>query len=154
MDIPAELTIDILRNAVKTAAALRVRVKLAATGGDGDKIFPPTYAGGVYAVEDRRIAGKVVRCAIIDSVQSQANRMEEALLDAFQPTWRELKPTEQPPLSELPVLAVHIDGHGWVNSLTAPHRVHDAILRDSEINEERTNNGKKETIKVRFRESI
>lgn len=149
-----ELTLENLKEAVRSAAALRLRVKLAGTGGDGDKIFPPTYAGGVYAVEDRRIGGKVVRCAVIDSVQSQANRMEEALLDAFLPAWRELDPkvaNSQP--CHLPLLALHVDNHGWVNSLTAPHRVHDAILRDSEIQEERTTNGKTEKVKVRFRHS-
>lgn len=149
-----ELTLQNLIEAVRSAAAFRLRVKLAGTGGDGDKIFPPTYAGGVYAVEDRRIAGKVVRCAVIDSVQSQANRMEEALLNAFLPDWRELDPkAEKPTACDLPVLALHIDGHGWVNSLTAPHRVHDAILRDSEIREEQITNGETEKVKVRFRAS-
>lgn len=151
---PRELTLADLMDAVRSAAALRLQVRLHGVGGDGDKVFPPTYAGGVYAVEDRRIAGKVVRCAVIDSVQSQANRMEEALLDAFLPDWRELDPKAAPsPSCDLPVLALHIDGHGWVNSLTAPHRVHDAILRDSEIGEERTTNGETEKVKVRFRES-
>jgi CRISPR-associated protein Csb1 len=147
-----ELTLKNLKEAVRSAAAFRLRVKLDGTGGDGDKVFPPTYAGGVYAVEDRRIGGKVVRCAVIDSVQSQANRMEEALLDAFLPAWRELDPKAAVPC-DLPVLALRVDNHGWVNSLTAPHRVHDAILRDSEIQEERTVSGKTEKVGVRFRES-
>jgi CRISPR-associated protein Csb1 len=106
----------------------------------------------VYAVEDRRVGGKVVRCAVVDSVQSQANRMEEALLDAFLPAWRELDP-KGVVACELPVLALRVENHGWVNSLTAPHRVHDAILRDSEIQEERTTNGETEKVKVRLRES-
>jgi CRISPR-associated protein Csb1 len=148
-----DLTLDNLKEAVRSAAALRLRVKLTGTGGDGDKIFPPTYAGGVYAVEDRRVGGKVVRCAVVDSVQSQANRMEEALLDAFLPAWRELDP-KGAVACELPVLALRVENHGWVNSLTAPHRVHDAILRDSEIQEERTTNGETEKVKVRFRESV
>jgi CRISPR-associated protein Csb1 len=147
-----KLTLEDLKEAVRSAAALRLRAKLAGAGGDGDKIFPPTYAGGVYAVENRRIGGKVVRCAVIDSVQSQANRMEEALLDAFLPAWRELDPNAAV-ACELPVLALCVDNHGWVNSLTAPHRVHDAILRDGEIQEERTTNGKTEKVGVRFRES-
>src|SRR5690606_2824256 len=80
--------------------------------------------------------------------------MEEALLDAFLPAWRELDPKAAgSPSCDLPVLALHIDGHGWVNSLTAPHRVHDAILRDSEIGEERITDGETENVKVRFRES-
>ena len=150
---PDTLSVEKLRAVVRSAAALRLRAKLNGTGGDGDKVFPPTYAGGVYAVEERRIDGKVVRCALLDSVQSQANRMENALLDAFLPSWRDIDPdvdnvsTTVP--SDLPVLAVHVEKHGWVTSLTAPHRVHDAIIRDSEIEE--ATSGKRQ--KVRFRES-
>jgi CRISPR-associated protein Csb1 len=147
---PKQLTLEDLRKAVRAAAALRLRVKLHGVGGDGDKVFPPTYAGGVYAVEDRKIDGKVVRCALLDSVQSQANRMEEELLNAFLPNWRELNPDDGKPVScDLPLLALFVGKHGWVTSLTAPHRIHDAILRDSEIDEE--TNGQKH--RKRFRES-
>jgi CRISPR-associated protein Csb1 len=148
--MPDQITLERLQEAVCSAAAIRLRAKLVGVGGDGDKVFPPTYAGGVYAVEDRRIDGEVVRCALLDSVQSQANRMEEALLDAFLPHWRELGPGDHNPTNcDLPVLAVHVENHGWVTSLTAPHRIHDAIIRDSEIEEE--TNGQKQ--RKRFRES-
>jgi CRISPR-associated protein Csb1 len=144
------LTLNKLHEAVRSDAAIRLRAKLNGTGGDGDKVFPPTYAGGFYAVEDRRIDGKITRCALLDSIQSQANRMEEALLDAFLPNWRELDPHDATaPSCDLPILAVHVDGHGWVTSLTAPHRIHDAIIRDSEI-EEGTNDN---TQRRRFREA-
>jgi CRISPR-associated protein Csb1 len=135
------LTLDRLRDAVAKDAAIRRVQRLQPVGGPGDKIFPPTYAGGVYAVEDRRIDGEVVRCVLLDSVQSQANRMEEALQDAFLPNWRELRTDGNDAQCELPVIAVHVENHGWVTSLTAPHRIHDAILRDSNHN------------KTRFRES-
>lgn len=115
-------------------AAIRLRAKLAAVDGDGGKIFPPTYAGGVYAVENRRVDGQVRRCVLLDSVQSQANRLEEVLQDAFLPNWRELPTDGNDPPSELPVVAVHVENHGWITSLTAPHRIHDAILRDSNLN--------------------
>jgi CRISPR-associated protein Csb1 len=145
------LTLRHLQDAVKgNAAALRLRVKLHGAGGDGDKVFPPTYAGGIYAVEDRRIDGRIIRCALLDSIQSQANRMEDALLDAFMPNWCDLEPGDaKGPTCDLPIVAVYVDGHGWVTSLTAPHRIHDAIIRDSEIEEER--NGQKQ--RIRFRES-
>jgi len=145
---PQKITLEWLKEAVKSAAALRLRVKLTGSGGDGDKVFPPTYAGGVYAVEDRRIDGKVVRCALLDSVQSQANRMEETLLDAFLPNWREL-PKEGDISCGLPIVALYVENHGWITSLTAPHRIHDAIIRDSDIRE--TKNGQQ--AKTRFRES-
>jgi CRISPR-associated protein Csb1 len=130
--VPDQLTLDGLRNAVKgTAAAFRCRSKLRPVG-DGDKVFPPTYAGGVYAVEDRQIEGRIARCVLLDSVQSQANRMEEVLQDAFLPNWREL-PTDAETPCGLPIVAVHVNRHGWITSLTAPHRIHDAIIRDSNV---------------------
>src|SRR5256885_4461132 len=92
-EIAKLLSMDALREAVRKGAALRCRTCLQPDGGDGGKVFPPTYVGGVYAVEDRRIDGRVVRCVLLDSVQSQANRMEEVLQDAFLPNWREL-PTD------------------------------------------------------------
>ncbi|HCR17036.1 MAG TPA: type I-U CRISPR-associated protein Cas7, partial [Candidatus Latescibacteria bacterium] len=84
--MPENLTYDILREAVAgTAAAFRCRVKLEPAGGPGTKVFPPTYAGAVYATEKRRHPDydEPVDCVLLDSVQSQANRMEEALQEAF-----------------------------------------------------------------------
>ena len=59
-------------------------MKLQPAGGEGTKVFPPTYAGAVYATEKRRLPGHAepVECVLLDSVQSQANRMEEALQQA------------------------------------------------------------------------
>src|SRR5258706_14745075 len=76
------LTYDALRAAVEgTAAAFRAVTDLEPAGGDGDKLFPPTYQGGVYARETRMIGGEPTPCVLLDSVQSQANRLELALLD-------------------------------------------------------------------------
>lgn len=144
-----DFSLSELQSAVSSAAAFRCRTKLRPIGDDGDKVFPPTYAGGVYAVEDRRIDGRVARCVLLDSVQGQANRMEEVLQEAFLPNWRELPLDGSDPDCGLPVFAVHVDKHGRITSLTAPHRIHDAILRDSEIQEEK--NGEKTLI--RFRDS-
>jgi len=47
----APLTIDMLRDAVEDDAAIRYRARLQPAGGPGDKVFPPTYAGGIYAIE-------------------------------------------------------------------------------------------------------
>ena len=114
------------------AVAIRGTATLEPAGGPGDKIFPPTHAveernkkpGAKYAFETRRIDGRDVTCVLIDSVQSQANRMEEAL----QALWDEKKVA-------LPVVSVNFAAVapevGRVTSLTAPHRIADAILRDS-----------------------
>lgn len=123
------MTLDALYKAVSgTAAALRSRTKLQPAGGEGDKVFPPTYAGAVYAKEERQIGGVKVPCVLLDSVQAQANRLEEALQRAV----------DSGPLTDkIPVLNVDftdeqlLDQIGRVSSLEAPHRIADAILRDS-----------------------
>ncbi len=136
------LTYDMLLDAISgRAAALRARGTLQPAGGPGTKVFPPTYAGAVYATEERRVEGRdePVRCVLLDSVQSQANRMEEALQEAL----------DRGELEEasLPIVEVDfapfwpgddkdaslrlLDPVGRVSSLEAPHRIADAILRDS-----------------------
>jgi CRISPR-associated protein Csb1 len=104
-------------------SAVRVVTHLEPAGGPGDKVFPPTYEGGKYATEKRRIDGEVVEAVLLDSVQSQANRMESALLQAFRDG-----------TCDLPVLQVtipRVNGDTVVTALQAPHRVFDAIFRDS-----------------------
>lgn len=113
-----------------TTAAVRVHQRLQPAGGVGDKIFPPTYSTGdrtlKYAGETRRIDGQDKPCVLLDSVASQANRMEEALLAAW----------EANELS-FPVIGVDFSGDdqlrdlGAVTTLQAPHRIADAILRDA-----------------------
>ena len=122
------LNLNSLKVAVAgTAAAFRSRTRLQPAGGEGDKVFPPTYAGAVYAKEERQIRGTKVPCVLLDSVQAQANRLEEALQRAL----------DVGTLKGVPVLNVDFTGLGLldeigrVSSLEAPHRVADAILRDS-----------------------
>lgn len=116
-----------LKDIVSSAAAIRLRQRLQSEGGLGDKIFPPTFAGGVYCWEHRRIDGRNVPCVLLDSVASQANRFEEALAEAVAEYG-----------IELPRLIVKFDGDladiGQISTLAAPHRVFDAILRDSTLN--------------------
>ena len=127
----SELTLGILRDAIhRTAAAFRCLTEYQPAGGPGDKVFPPTYEGGRYATEKRYDPERKapVDCVLLDSVQSQANRMELALLDA----WDAHR-------IELPVVVVDFRSAGTkrlekdlrVTSLDAPHRLADAILRDS-----------------------
>jgi CRISPR-associated protein Csb1 len=122
-----KLDFDSLKKAVTgNAAAFRSRTRLQPAGGEGDKVFPPTYAGAVYAKENRQINGAKVPCVLLDSVQAQANRLEEALQRALDSD-----------MLSIPVLNVDFTGIGLldevgrVSSLEAPHRIADAILRDS-----------------------
>lgn len=123
-----EMTFEILKNAVSgNAAALRQRMRLQSAGGPGTKVFPPTHSGGVYAWEERRLSsGEIVTAVLLDSVQSQANRMEQALLEAHRSEKISL-PLIQADFSQFPDI-------GMVTSLDAPHRIADAIFRDSLLN--------------------
>lgn len=127
------LTLDVLTNAVAGAcAAIRCNTRLQPAGGAGDKIFPPTFVSDdkqsplKYAHETRRIGGQDVKVVLLDSVASQANRKEEALLEA----WESGRLT-------FPVIGVDFSGEadmedlGLLTSLQAPHRIADALLRDA-----------------------
>lgn len=134
MTMGDKLTLDQLTKLVDgEAVAIRGHAKLAPAGGAGDKVFPPTHSvedrrrdpGAKYAREKRVAAdGSIVDCVLLDSVQSQANRMEEAL----QGLWKSEKIV-------LPVITVDLSkvapDVGEVTSLSAPHRIADALLRDS-----------------------
>lgn len=79
------LRFEPLRSAVAgSAGVIRCRRRLQPAGGPGDKIFPPTFADAVYAIEKRRIPGRSepVQCVLLHSVQSQGNRMEQAVQEA------------------------------------------------------------------------
>jgi CRISPR-associated protein Csb1 len=126
---PETLTLDHLRRAVEgSAVAVRRRLRLVPAGGEGDKVFPPTYEGSLYASEERVVDGRRVPCALLDSVQSQANRMEQALKQAC---YRGPGHEAEIPVVTVDFAAVGLPEVGEVTSLDAPHRLADAILRDS-----------------------
>lgn len=123
-----DLSLESLRAAVARDAAIRVVTRLAPAGGPGDKVFPPTYAGGAYATEQRRVGDEVVETVLLDSVQSQANRMELALRAAYERG--ELR---------FPLVVADFTPHfphiGRITALDAPHRIADAIFRESRAND-------------------
>ncbi|MBN2293775.1 MAG: type I-U CRISPR-associated protein Cas7 [Pirellulales bacterium] len=95
----------------KQIPAIRARTRFQPMGGPGDVLYPPTYSGNGDPRHDRIIDGQTEHCVLLDSVASQANRMEEALLPY-----------------KIPKLEVTV-GDYYVTSLTAPHRFTDVILR-------------------------
>jgi CRISPR-associated protein Csb1 len=123
-----------------SAAAFRCVTEYQPMAGKGTAVFPSTYEGGKYATVGYRVVdqtidvdGKPVKDSgrkladqvVLDSVQSQANRMELALLEA----WLDKR-------IRLPVVTVDFAGNELekdlrITSLEAPHRIADAILRDS-----------------------
>jgi CRISPR-associated protein Csb1 len=124
------MEVTALNHMIANNAAVRRRQTLQPVGGKGDKIFPPTYPDEGrnvpprHVYERRRLDGKEAWCVLIDSVQSQANRLEECLLEAIRDGVR------------IPHVVVDfsktgLDGIATITSLDAPHRIYDAILRDS-----------------------
>ena len=123
-----KLDLQTLQTAVAgRAAAFRCVTDYQPAGGPGDKVFPPTYEGGKYATEERvdPETREARPCVLLDSVQSQANRMELALLEEHRAG-----------RVQLPLLEARFDQDVLlkniiVTSLEAPHRIADAIFRDS-----------------------
>src|SRR5579883_555416 len=122
-----------LARAVEHDAALRRKQTLQPIGGRNDKIFPPTYPeerrgqGPRHVFERRRLNGREVWCVLVDSVQSQANRLEDALLGAIREGGIKL------PYLTVDFSKAALAGITEITSLEAPHRVYDAILRDSAL---------------------
>jgi CRISPR-associated protein Csb1 len=93
MSTPTSLSLQTLTAMVAgDAVAIRATTKLLPAGGPGDKVFPPTYvkdkqAVTKYAMEIRKVDGREVQTVLLDSVASQANRIEEALLEGWRRGW-------------------------------------------------------------------
>ena len=138
---------DVIAHAVKDgAAAFRVRAKMQPVGGEGSTVYPPTYSvpdsfRTKYAVESpirvdggsREDENRFER-ALLMSVAQGAHGLQDALQDLIDEGRIELPNVEvdftaistgegQDSLADLGVLS----------SLQVPHRVYDAILRDSVI---------------------
>lgn len=126
------ITLEDLADAVAgDGVGIRARTILEPLGGPGDKIQPSTYgvddrADTKYALEYRRVNGESVESVVLDSVASQANRFELALLDAYRADEISL-PVVSADFREI----AGLEGYDRISSLEAPHRVFDAILRDS-----------------------
>ena len=86
-------------------------------GGTGWKVMPPTFPpvdGSPYLFEERWLDGEKTRTVVMDQVPSQANRVEEALLDA-----------RDSGRVDLPIIQMAVDGVR-LTSLQFPHRYADA----------------------------
>lgn len=110
-------------------AAITRRVVLTPVEGDDAVIFPPTYpidkedkAGyNIDELPSDELGGRPVKVAQIDSVGSQANRVESRF--------------SRPPLDKLVPQIVVTAGDHRVNLLDAGHRAADAVVRCSSLGE-------------------
>jgi CRISPR-associated protein Csb1 len=116
-------------------AGIRAVTRLQPLGGSNDKVFPPTYgvddsAATKYATEERVVAGSegasTAPSVVLNSVAAQAHQLSNALLSAWQAGQL-----------DLPLVGTDFTGvddlaeYGVITDLDAPHRVYDAINRDS-----------------------
>jgi CRISPR-associated protein Csb1 len=131
-----DFSFEQLHSWVCTHNAIRRVMRLQPAAGQGDTIFPSTYpgdlkdAGPMHALQVMRIGAKDVHCVIIDSVQSQANRLELALMSSV------CAGTVTIPHLEIDFSEAGIDyvgRKGRYSSLEAPHRIYDAAFRDSAL---------------------
>src|ERR1700682_392768 len=106
-----DLQTGLLKACAGGMSALRMVATFQPIGGNGDKVAPPTHEKGKYAFEERMMDGQDVKTVLLDSVQSQANRFEEALLSRVRAG--DIK---------IPLLEVEIPNHETLTSLTVPHR--------------------------------
>jgi CRISPR-associated protein Csb1 len=121
-----EITLELLAKAIsQNDSALRLRLKLEPVGGAGDKVFPPTYEGSSYAVEERLADGRPVKAVLLNSVQSEAARLEQALKRAL----------ERADVY-FPTIRLELDGHPSLTELDLPHRVFDGYLVNSKLDKE------------------
>src|SRR6185295_4100679 len=131
------LAYDQLLAFVANHAGIRAITRLEPLAGPGTKVFPPTYgvdgpATTRYAVEERVITAEdgaqttVVESVVLNSVAAQAHALSEALLSAWQAGELEL-PLVGVDFTQSPGL----EDFGVITDLECPHRVYDAINRDS-----------------------
>lgn len=129
------LSLNELKSAIAGEYAGIRRVTMLHPVGD-PKVYPPTYEGGEYATERRKIRNgdEIVETdtVLLDSVPSQGNRLEIALRRAY-----DLGKTRFPMVAvdfstdeKDPILSEI----GRLTTLELPHRITDALVRDSEYN--------------------
>ena len=121
---PLKLTDELINtwvNDLKGPVALHLKQKLLPVEGEGGVIFPPTYADIGYNIDTLSDGTKV---ATIDSVGSQANRMEPVF-------------GSDPDLKKLvPQVGIKIGKDKVVSIFEAGHRLGDAIVRSSSLKDE------------------
>ncbi len=137
------LTLQALQTKVITDdfALVRITTTYQPAGGEGSRIFPPTFPTSradqsPYLLEERVRDGQPRKAVVLDQVPSEANRAEEALARAWTAG-----------VLRMPMLRLTHQGatEAVITGLEAPHRAFDAYWRDSLLDGvkfDRTNVGK------------
>ncbi len=108
----------------KGPVALHLKQKLVPVEGAGAVIFPPTYADVGYNI-DQMTGGKLV--CTIDSVGSQANRMEPIFKAAAQGE------PDNPLAKLVPQVDIAYGNEKKISILEAGHRLGDAVIRSTAL---------------------
>ena len=119
--------IDAFADDPNGSVALHLRQSLLPVEGPGSVIFPPTYADVGYNIDQLSDGTKL---ATIDSVGSQANRLEPVFLAA-----RAGQP-ENPRARLVPQIEIAYGNQKSVSILEAGHRLGDAVIRSTELKDE------------------
>jgi CRISPR-associated protein Csb1 len=115
-----QISVSQLNAAVTQASLLRIRLHLTPANDDG-LVYPPTYDQGQHIFRPAWIDGVARDAVLLDSVQSQANRLEIAILQASRS-----KEIAYPDIS----ISVNAEtGHEQYSVLELSHRIYDAALR-------------------------
>ena len=126
-----EFSLDVLSAlmADSTIRGLSITRKLQPLGHSGDTVSPPTFAqaegdekGPRYVWSERRIGDETVKTCLLDSPASQANRIEESLLELV----RSGKLT-------LPLHRMDVPNIGELTDLELPHRTYDAAIGTAKL---------------------
>lgn len=105
--------------------ALVWKQQLEPVEGEGGVFFPPTYADVGYNIDK---LGDGTRVATVDSVGSQANRIE--------PIFEKSESGDNALAKLVPQIEIEIAENRRVSILRAGHRLGDAIIRSSELKDE------------------
>lgn len=122
---PADDIIDTWADDPAGPVALHLKQKLLPVEGEGGVIFPPTYADIGYNIDELSDGTKT---ATIDSVGSQANRMEP-IFEA-DPQGRTVNPRAA---ALVPQIRIVYGNEKSVSIFRAGHRLGDALVRSSDL---------------------
>ena len=126
-----EFSLDVLSALIadSTVRGLSITRELQPLGGRGDTVSPPTFAqpeggekGPRYVWSERRIGDAMVKTCLLDSPASQANRIEESLLELVRAG-----------MLTLPLHRLEVPYIGELTDLELPHRTYDAAIGTAKL---------------------
>lgn len=122
--------LDALATDLKGPVALFLRQQMQPVEGEGGVIFPPTYADIGYNIDE---TPEGVKTATIDSVGSQANRIEPMFYHRDTP---EPRMAALVPQIDITYTTKESNKTRFVSIFEAGHRLGDAIIRSTALREE------------------